>query len=143
MGPRKRVCFWAVGVVLASVVGLPLAAQEPSGVRPADPTKAPASKKVADASRRVPPFFGQIGLTPEQKEEIYKVRGKRQSQIESLHKQIAQLQSETLAECESLLSDSQKSLLTLRRDASARSKKSKAAATESPVASKVTEKPAN
>ena len=106
------------------------------------PPKPPAEKKAADPSRRVPPLFGQIGLTPEQKEEIYKIRAKHQAQIESLQKQIAQLQAEMLAECEAVLTDSQKQLLALRREAAARARKAKAARPRPPPPSKP-EKPAN
>src|SRR4051812_17948820 len=123
MGARSRTVLRAFGFVLASVIALPLAAQEPSKGKSTDPQKPPIEKKVFDASRRVPSHFGQIGLTPEQKEEIYKIRGKHQSQIESLQKQIAQLQGEMMTECESILSESQKQLLSLRRDASARARK--------------------
>lgn len=144
MGSRRAgVC--AFGVVLGSVLmsgAPPLSAQEPSTAA-ADATRAPAAKKPADPARRVPDFFGKIGLTSQQKEEIYKIRGKRQAQVEALQKQITQLQAETIAECESVLNDSQKQLLNLRRDAAARAKKAKAAATESPVASKAAEKSSN
>lgn len=127
------------GFTLAALVALgalPLAAQEPSGGKPADAPTTPALKKVVDPSRRVPPLFGQVGLTPEQKEEIYKIRAKHQAQIESLQKQIAQTQAELLTECEAVLSDSQKQLLALRREAAARSRASKRAATVTPVSSK-------
>ncbi|MCA1687001.1 MAG: hypothetical protein LC745_13735 [Planctomycetia bacterium] len=143
---RSRTVAWAFGFVLASAVGLaalPLAAQEPTGSKPADGTKAPVTKKAVDPSRRVPPHFGQIGLTPEQKEEIYKIRARHQAQIDSLQKQVARAQAEMLAECESHLTESQKQLLTHRRDAAARAKQAKAATTETPVASKAADKSSN
>src|SRR4051812_4221468 len=103
MVARRRTVIGAFGFVLASLIALPLAAQEPTKGKPADTQRPPVEKKVFDASRRVPSHFGQIGLTPEQKEAIYKIRGKNLAQIESLQKQIAQLQCETLTECESVL----------------------------------------
>ena len=103
---------------------LATSAQEPPATKPAN---ASAEKKAYDPSRRVPPFFGQVGLTPDQKEEVYKVRAKYQKKVEDLQKQLAQVQAEMLAECESVLNDTQKKLLIQRREASAKSKKEKTA----------------
>lgn len=143
MGIRRRAALRAFGLILASAAALPLAAQEPSKGTTPDTRKPAAEKKVVDSSRRVPAQFGQIGLSPEQKEAIYKIRGKRQAEIEALHKQIAQLQSEAMAECESVLSDTQKQLLALRRDAAARAKAAKSATAESTASSTKSEKPTN
>ena len=46
--------------------------------------------------RRVPPYFGQIGLTPEQREAIYKVRKTHQDKIDVLKKQIADAEARSL-----------------------------------------------
>jgi hypothetical protein len=127
----------------ATVVALPLAAQEPSPGKPTDALNAPAKTQTYDPSRRVPPFFGQVGLTPEQKEAIYKIRGKYQVRIDALSKQIAETQSQMLAECEAQLNETQKQLLTFRRDAAARAKKERAAATKPTAEPKPAEKPAN
>ncbi len=125
MAARSR--FHALTMILgvSGVVSLGafrLAAQEPA--KADDAAKPAAAKKAVDPSRRVPPFFGQIGLSPEQKEEIYKVRGKHQEKIDALEKQIATIRGEMMAECESKLTDTQKQALESRR-ASAESKKAK------------------
>ncbi len=141
MAARSR--FHALTMILgvAGVVSLGafrLAAQEPAkanakaDAKADDASKSAAAKKAIDPSRRVPPFFGQIGLSPEQKEEIYKVRGKHQEKIDSLEKQIAAVRGEMMAECESKLTDTQKQALESRR-ASADSKKAKASASAKPA----------
>ena len=62
-----------VAAAVMTVLGvLPLVAQEKK------PDSTPAeTKRTNDPSRRVPVYFGQIGLTPEQRESIYKVRAKQ------------------------------------------------------------------
>lgn len=131
----------AFACALASMIAPALAAQEPAAGRPADP--APVAKKAADNSRRVPPFFGQIGLTPEQKEAIYKIRASRQARIEALHQEMVKLNAEVVTECESVLNDTQKKLLSQRREAAARAKAAKGATAVAPVATKPADKPGN
>lgn len=134
-----------VGVVVLGLGAGGMAAQEPSAGKPAEAagTTAPAAPKASDPSRRVPRFFGQIGLTPEQKDEIYKIRGKHQQKLEELQKQIARVQSEMMAECEAVLNETQKKMLTYRREASAKARKARASSTETPAPAKPSEKSAN
>ena len=89
-------------------------AQEPAGAKPAEP----AAKKKHDAARRVPPYFGQIGLTAEQRASIYGIQTKRYEKIDALEQQIATEKAEMLAQCEGALTETQKKLLeNLRRAA--------------------------
>lgn len=114
----------AAGVRLVTVVllgVLPLGAQEATPARPSG--GAALSKRIHDPSRRVPDYFGEIGLTSDQKEAIYKIRGKHLHQIEDLEKQIAQSKAQMLAECETLLTDTQKQLLAHRRRAASETTK--------------------
>ena len=134
MAARSRIHSLTMILGVAGVVSLGafrLAAQGPSKAKADDTSKSTAAKKAVDPSRRVPPFFGQIGLSPEQKEEIYKVRGKHQEKIEALEKQIATIRGEMMAECESKLTDTQKQALESRRT-SVESKKAKASASVKP-----------
>jgi hypothetical protein len=131
MSIRNRTSALAFGLVFAAVVAsgtIALPAQEPAPGNSTGPVKSPATKRVVDPSRRVPSFFGQIGLTAEQKEAIYKVRGKHQQKIDDLEKQVATIQAEMLAECTSLLTEPQKKMLDYRREASVKAKQAKAAA---------------
>jgi hypothetical protein len=148
MYARSRARVRALALGFAAVVGLgsiPLVAQEPSPGKPADAATAPAATKTSDPTRRVPSFFGQIGLTPEQKEEIYKIRARHQARITDLQKQVAKAQAELLAECESVLNDTQKKLLSYRREAAAKARKAAAAKApaEAPAPAKTAEKNAN
>ena len=124
---RKRA--GAVVLGLAAVVlmgGFPLEAQEPATSK----TDAPATTKTSRA-RRVPPYFGQISLTPEQRAGIYDLQAKRMEKIEALEKQIATEKAELLAACEGVLNESQKKMLNSLRQAAA-AKSSAPKAPESP-----------
>ena len=113
---RKRIGAVALGLVAVASMGrVPLVAQEPSASKPA---AAPAKKR-QDPSRRVPPYFGQIGLTTEQRASIYSVQAKRNEKIDALEKQIAAEKAEMLADCEGVLNETQKKLLDNLRKAAA------------------------
>jgi hypothetical protein len=128
VGRRDSLLAVLIGCAGILALGsLRLDAQEPSGA------KAEVAKKVYDASRRVPVFFAQIGLSKEQKEEIYKIRSKYLDKIAALEKQIDEVKAEEMRECESKLSASQKQLLDARRRASAELKKARAAAKSEPA----------
>jgi Spy/CpxP family protein refolding chaperone len=109
----------------------PLFAQEPAP-KPAGETPKPAVRKF-DPARRVPDYFGQIGLTPDQRETIYKARAPHIARIDELEAQIVEARKAMQQECEAVLTPSQKQLLEERRRAaienraSARLAKTKAA----------------
>jgi hypothetical protein len=126
----------------------PLRAQEPKAdarkptapAAAATPT-APASASVSgttrrpdDPARRVPDFFGQIGLSLEQRERIYKVREGHFQKIHALEKQLADARAAMLAECEDVLSPIQKELLSARRKAAQDRRASSRTATPTPTA---------
>lgn len=94
---------------------LPLLAQEPAAKKPADP----AAKKKTDPSRRVPAYFGQIGLTTEQRASIYGIQAKHLEKIHALQKQLADERTAMLAECEATLSETQRKLYDNLRKAAA------------------------
>ena len=109
----------AAAVMALAVAGVMAAgesghAQEPAAAKPVEP-----AKKKHDTARRVPAHFGQIGLTTEQRANIYAIQGKRIDRIEELEPQIAKERSEMLAQCEGVLTDTQKKLLDNLRRASA------------------------
>jgi hypothetical protein len=106
------------GAALVLTGALTLVAQEP----PAAKNSEASAKRAYDASRRVPAFYGEIGLTPEQRASIYKIRGKHQAKIADLQKQLDAARRDELAECETVLSDTQKQLLEQRRRAAAETK---------------------
>lgn len=113
-------------VGVAAFVSMPLMAQEPEGARPA--AAAPQKKKaVYDPTRRVPPYFAQIGLSPEQREQLYKIRAKHQTRLDELRKEIATINDTILSESEAVLSQTQRDLLHQRREAAEVARKSRQA----------------
>jgi hypothetical protein len=135
---RSRKVVWVVGFAAMVTLGtLPLGAQEPkkADAKPAVPP--PAARKAYDPARHVPNFFGQIGLTADQREEVYKIRSKHLQKIDDLEKQVAQIRAEMLGECEKLLNDTQKQMLDSRRHSAAEKRKSRSpAAAEAPAPTK-------
>ena len=114
----------ALTMILSSA--LTLGAQEPRGGSQTDsPTKTKSSKKGFDPARRVPMYFAQLGLTPDQRESIYKVQGKHMPKIEALEKQIEEIRGQMLTECEAVLTPEQKKILDQRRAAGAESRSRK------------------
>jgi hypothetical protein len=132
--------------VLVALAAWPLGAQEPkkSDVKPATPPAPTTVRKVNDPVRRVPDFFGQVGLTKEQREEIYKIREKRLQQVAELEKQVVQIRADMVAECEKILTDTQKQMLEARRRAAAEKKKTRVQVPEppAPAPAKTAAKPA-
>jgi hypothetical protein len=136
----------AAGLGFASVLVLgvlPLAwGQEPSE-KPAPKAGGPAAKRPADPARRVPDLFGQLGLTNEQRESIYKIRAKHLVKIEELRKQLAEANKTMLEECETVLTDSQKQLLDQREKIAREAAKARREARAKTNAKKDQGKPAN
>ncbi len=109
--------------------GLPLIAQESKAPQTETKTKAKTVRRAYDPARRVPVYFGQLGLSAEQREEIYTIQGKHMPKIDSLEKQIEDLRAQMLQECEGVLTAPQKQVLDQRRSGAAPAAKSKRTAT--------------
>ncbi len=108
---------------LAVVTGLSLAQEKKEGASKGD-------EKVKKAA--IPDYFGQIGLSDKQKEDVRKAAQPFDDKIASLRKQIAELQKQIdeqedakLVACEKLLNDGQKQALKGRREAAEAEKASK------------------
>ncbi len=83
--------------------------------------------------RRVPMYFGQVGLTPSQRERIYEIRTRHHQRIETLQQEIARLEATELTECEAVLTEAQRRLLSHSRSAArARSLAKKTASSANP-----------
>ncbi len=127
---RKRMGAVALGLGAVVLMGwLPITAQEPASTKTTTTTALPAPKK---QSLRVPNYFGQIGLAPDQKAKIYAVMSKRQEKIEALEKQIATERAEMLTECEAELTETQKKLLENLRKVAAETRALPSKTTETP-----------
>lgn len=94
-------------------VAASLSAQESDEASKAE---AKAAFRVSAAARRVPIYFGQVGLTIEQREKIYEIRAKHQVQIAELRQQLEEVVKQEMAECEAVLTEAQRSLLNQRRN---------------------------
>ena len=127
LGSGLMMVVGAVGLV--ALTSARPQAQEPAAARPVDLV----AKRKHDAARRVPAHFGQIGLTTEQRANIYTIQGKHLEAIEALEKQIAQEKSEMLTQCEASLTETQKKLLDNLRRAAAEGSPTKTADTTKPV----------
>ncbi len=120
---RRFVLVAASASALMMLAGsLPLIAQEPTVSK--SETKSKTGKR--DPSRQVPRYFGQVGLTDQQRESIYAIQAKQMPKIEALEKQIENLRAQMLRDCEAILTPPQKQQLDHRRASAAetRSKKS-------------------
>ena len=80
---------------------------------------APTATAKKDASRRVPRHFGKVGLTDDQKEQIYKIQAKHHEKIAELQKQLDHMRAELTTECEAVLTPEQHKLLEKLRKPSA------------------------
>jgi hypothetical protein len=118
---RFAVIFLSAAAMTTLCGGLPLIAQE-AGNAPVEAKAKKAGKRTVDPTRRVPDYFGQLGLSDAQKESIYKVRAKHQPKIAALEKQLEELRGQMVVECEAVLTDAQKKLLAERRAGAAESR---------------------
>ncbi len=121
---RSRAGGVLLGISMVALMGtVPSAAQDPEKEKA---TSSPA-KTVGEAKayRRVPPYFAKIGLTPEQREKIYAVRGKHQQEIDALKAKIDEIEVQELTECEGLLVETQKKMLQDLRASGKVAKKAK------------------
>jgi hypothetical protein len=120
MSSLRRV-LTPLGLALLVAAGpLTLFARDEPAKADAGKPSAPAARPKADPSRRVPNHFGQVGLTIEQRESIYKIRKAHAEKIEALRAEIAGVEAKAMAECEAVLTDTQKKLLENLRNAGAR-----------------------
>ena len=115
-----------IGLVTCFAVALALVAQQIGTSASAQEGKEKGSKKRVRIS--LPNYFGQIGLSNKQREEVYSVRRKFQPQIADLQKQILNLRAKERKEMEAVLTaEQQKELSTLleeaRKKRASRSKK--------------------
>ncbi len=82
------------------------------------PGKGDTVIEAAPPLRRVPPLFGQLDLSSEQKERIYSIRGRYAAQVAALNRKIAELKVHEIEECEEVLDDDQRDRLAEKRAAS-------------------------
>jgi hypothetical protein len=67
-------------------------------------------------SVRLPRYYSQLGLTPKQRTEILKIRGKYAAEIQELYQKISDLRDQEDEDCEKVLTDAQKARLRELRE---------------------------
>lgn len=111
---KRLLGFFASGFVALAIVGMTvrpaLNAQE-SGKAAAKAEKGDGAKKAARSGDRLPPNYGKIGVSEEQRKKIYEIQNKFDDQIAALQKQIADLRAKEKAELEAVLTADQKKAL--------------------------------
>lgn len=131
---KSALSFTALSVVgMLTLLATSLPAQD---APPVSKLEAKPATRAYNPARRVPPYFGQIGLTPEQRERIYAIRGEYQATIADLKRQIEEAEAREMADCESVLTEAQRSLLYQRRAARKGSVKSSAPVVAPPGSNK-------
>src|SRR5579859_2441551 len=103
---------------LTALITASVPAQEPAATPGSRKPTATTAQRSFDPARRVPTYFGQIGLTPQQRESVYQIQTKEMKRIDELQKQIVEIRADMVKQCEAVLSPTQKQLLEQRRTAS-------------------------
>ena len=122
---KTTVVLFALCCLMASgdaTTPLSLIAQETNPQQTTEESTPAKSRKKPRG--RVPNHYGKIGLTDDQKEEIYAIQAKYREQIDKLQEQINELQQEEASEVYLVLTDNQKeSLKKILADVEERRKK--------------------
>lgn len=111
---NRFVAFVTCGFLAIGVVGLtvrPVLIAQESGKAAAKAEKGEGAKKAARSGDRLPPNYGKIGISEEQRKRIYEIQNKYDDQIAALQKQIADLRAKEKAEVEAVLTADQKKAL--------------------------------
>ncbi|QDU51000.1 hypothetical protein [Gimesia panareensis] len=103
-------------VIVSTVIVLAICTIDrvPAQKKEDTPAKASAKEtKATPAKRKVrlPNHYGKLNLSDTQRDKIYKIQTDYKSQIDSLKKQLAELNAKKDAECAEVLTTSQKSIL--------------------------------
>ena len=122
MAPRFLAMSLSAGILFVAV-GTSSSGQVPAekGATPPSKAKADGAAKKSTNNPRVPDYFGQIGLSNEQRDGIYKIRKEHLDKIEALRKQIQEQEESSLHQCEALLTETQQKLLKNLREGGSRS----------------------
>lgn len=102
------VLLTGVSLAICSVDSLPAQKKEAGKAEATAKETKPAAKK---SKGRLPNHFGKLNLSDEQRDKIYKIQASYKSEIDSLKKQLAELNKKKDAEIATVLEPSQKSIL--------------------------------
>jgi len=128
----RSVILGMVATVLSGASLMPTTADEPAqsnqSKTPPSPI-APVTRKGYDPVRRVPAHFGKVGLTAEQREQIYQVRAQHLDRIDRLRRELHDQQAKMMVDSEGVLTDVQKKLLDEHRRGAAKAREKAVEAT--------------
>ncbi|MCA9007262.1 MAG: hypothetical protein KDA70_18470 [Planctomycetaceae bacterium] len=102
------VLLTGVSLAICSVDSLPAQKKETTKSEATAKENKPDAKK---SKGRLPNHFGKLNLSDEQRDKIYKIQASYKSEIDSLKKQLAELNKKKDAEIVTVLEPSQKSIL--------------------------------
>ncbi|WP_417383042.1 hypothetical protein [Gimesia sp.] len=102
------VLLTGVSLAICSVDSLPAQKKETTKSEATAKETKPAAKK---SKGRLPNHYGKLNLSDEQRDKIYKIQASYKSEIDSLKKQLAELNKKKDAEIVTVLEPSQKSIL--------------------------------
>ena len=102
------VLFTTVSLAICSGDSLSAQQKESGKTEASAKETKPAAKK---SKGRLPNHFGKLNLSDTQRDKIYKIQADYKSEIDSLKKQLAELNKKKNAEIVSVLEPSQKSIL--------------------------------
>lgn len=122
-----------LAIVLSTTVAVIFASGSVSEVGAQSKKKSSATKKSTSsksrstkaATGRLPIYFGQVDLKPEQREEVYKIQGSYKDKIEKLQKELDALKAKQMKEIEGVLTSTQKKKLASLRKAGSSSSTSR------------------
>ena len=96
---------------MATWSALAAARDEPKTPDADAPEHAAAAARTYTPYRRVPSYFGKVGLSGQQKEDIYVIRGRYRAEIAELERRVEELSRQEMEACRSVLTDAQRKLL--------------------------------
>ena len=109
------------GIVTLALLGLALVPV------PAEEADRPVAVAVAVGTRRVPPHYGQVGLTAAQRAEVYAIQAKHKTEIDTLRRRIEEETAKMKAECDAVLTAPQHAIIEDLRLSSTKRRKPVAA----------------
>lgn len=104
-----RFASMVAAVLLALALGNEMSVNTITGQETAESTKKAASTSATKKPRgRLPAYYGQVGLSGEQRDRIYGIQATYRTQIDELQKQIDSLKEKEVSEIVAVLTPEQK-----------------------------------
>jgi len=128
---------WLAAMVLAA--SNPAFAQDAASGRPG---KGASADKPQKSAGRLPPYYGKVKVTPEQREKILAIQQEYAAKIDPLRKQLDALTKERDAKMAAVLTPEQQKQIDEMKAAAKKAREGKKTAKDKPAAGAAEEKPA-